>query len=305
MKRWASNLRADLESDSVAAPGSLDRKWLLFQNEDMQIAADGDSIACWLCRKCAASLSKRSLCAQERPAAKMPELARANGLWGGPQPEVIRSLSYAESKVIQLARLYVSVKRVFLTGGSSMRPCEVPKYHSKNVVAYPQHLDAVLRTLGLRPVELAQTILVQFVGSDRGRLRHEPSLEVDLHRLRLAFQWLLANSWLWMQATKTEVVGVESLGYSLESLLQAYNGSIGSSRGVPAELLQAAQEISAEHARVSQAGPADVNADDEDQSVNEPGEEQDESGAVLDGGTSDISGIQLWDTIMKKYGVHR
>ena len=32
----------------------------------------------------------------------------------GPDPEALRCLSYAECKVINLARIYVSVKRVFL-----------------------------------------------------------------------------------------------------------------------------------------------------------------------------------------------
>ena len=48
------------------------------------------------------------------PQPAMPWPARANGLWGGPDPAELVNLTYAETKVIQLARIYVSVKRVYL-----------------------------------------------------------------------------------------------------------------------------------------------------------------------------------------------
>ena len=56
----------------------------------------------------------------------MPEMARANGMWRGPQPVVLRDLSFCEAKVINLARVYVSIKRVFLDRGSyaRARQCE-------------------------------------------------------------------------------------------------------------------------------------------------------------------------------------
>ena len=77
----------------------------------------------------------------------MPSEARANGLWRGPDPPEISSLSYNEAKVINLARIYVSVKRVFLDRSSYARTSasEAPLYHQKNVVAYPQSQDAALR----------------------------------------------------------------------------------------------------------------------------------------------------------------
>ena len=52
----------------------------------------------------------------------MPEQARANGLWHGPDPAELSALSYAEAKVINLARVYVSVKRFFWTGAVMLRP---------------------------------------------------------------------------------------------------------------------------------------------------------------------------------------
>eukprot|EP00973_Karenia_brevis_P022744 3129594-Karenia_brevis.AAC.1 len=84
-------------------------------------------------------------------------MARANGLWRGPDPEELKRLSYCEAKVVNLARVYVSVKRVFLDrrsyAGTSAQ--EAPLYHQRNVVAYPQNPDAALRVMGMSPANLA------------------------------------------------------------------------------------------------------------------------------------------------------
>ena len=53
-----------------------------------------------------------------RPDVRMPVLARANGMWRGPDPVELSVLSYTETKVINLARVYVSVKRIFWNRGS-------------------------------------------------------------------------------------------------------------------------------------------------------------------------------------------
>ena len=42
----------------------------------------------------------------------MPLRARARGLWQGPEPEAIKRLTYAERRILRLARVYVTVKRV-------------------------------------------------------------------------------------------------------------------------------------------------------------------------------------------------
>ena len=76
----------------------------------------------------------------------MPPLARANGMWRGPDPAELSQLSYIETKEINLARVYVSVKRIFLDRSSYARTgaSEAPLYHQKEVVAYPQNPDAAL-----------------------------------------------------------------------------------------------------------------------------------------------------------------
>ena len=69
-----------------------------------------------------------------------------------------------------------------------------------------------------------------------------------------------ANSWPWMVATRYETIeGEHSLGTTLESLLQMYIESTGSTQGgVPAEILQTATEIPEVHAPIQQAGPSDA-----------------------------------------------
>ena len=49
------------------------------------------------------------------------------------------------------ARIYVSVKRIFLNRGSYARTsaAETGYYHQKNVVAYPQNPDAALTAVGM------------------------------------------------------------------------------------------------------------------------------------------------------------
>ena len=177
----------------------------------------------------------------------MPMYARANGLWRGPDPPALANLTYAESKVINLAKLYVSVKRVFLNRGSyaATSKSEAPLYHQKNVVAYPQNPDAALRALGLSPGNLAKTLLVQFVGEDRERLRAQPELSVSVEKLRRAFLWLSVNSWPFMEQTKYhEQWQSGALAEPLEELLKSYAESVGScTGGTPEELVLAASKI--------------------------------------------------------------
>ena len=139
-----------------------------------------------------------------KPDARMPQEARANGLWHGPDPPELSCLSYCESKVINLARICVRVKRIFVDRGSYARTkqSEAPLYHQRNVVAYPQDIDGALTAIGMGPQSLAKMVTVQFVGSDRQALRRDPDLSVSVDKLRAAFRWLSLNSWQFMEATK-------------------------------------------------------------------------------------------------------
>ncbi len=242
----------------------------------------------------------------------MPHMARANGMWRGPDPDELQRLSYCERKVINLARVYVSVKRIFLDRASYARTnaLEAPLYHQRNVVAYPQNPDAALRALGMSPSNLARMLQVQFVGEDRTCIRSHPDLQVSVQNLRAAFRWLSLNSWPFMEATKHhDLWEGDKLDNGLEELLQQYVKSIGVvTGGVPAEILQGAARISAADARVSSSGPADCVAPECDQDEENPREAEDansgdQCAGIIDGGVDDVTPVQICDRIMKMYKV--
>ena len=218
-------------------------------------------------------------------------------------------MTYVERKVIQLARLYVSVKRVFLDtpGGGRTRKDEIPRYHERNVIAYPQGSEVVQTLSGFHSKDLPSILSVQFVGGDRSRLRHQATLSVDVARLRTAFTWLTSNCWKWMELTKHDLVASDSgLGERLEHLLRAYQTSVGSEfAAVPAELIQAATKLDPSKAAVQQRGPSDAVAGqdldgEEEGAIDAP---LDDCGAVLQGGVDHLCPLKLWDSLMKKHRV--
>ena len=314
VKQWKQNMRSDLQGDSVPAPGNPDRSWLLFRTSEMQVESDTGTISCHLCQFCLGALSAVTRDDAKSPKVRMPSQARANGLWHGPDPPELSELSYCESKVINLARIYVSVKRVFLDRGSyaSTSRSEAPMYHQKNVVAYPQNPDAALRCVGgvgLSPEALARTVLVQFVGGTRQALRLSSDLQVSVRKLRRAFHWLSDHSWPFMEATKQR--GSPDDAYLLEIIettLQQYESSVGTVEGgVPAELIQAASRIPAEKASVVLQGPTNCTDAGATEST-APGEDGDDDvevqcAAAVDGGFDACSPLRLWDDIMKNYKV--
>ena len=314
VESWRACLYAEMFADGVPVPGNHESRWVLYvpgEDRDLSSASSHGALRCDLCskcRKCFSALRGKSRC----PNAVMPRDARANGLWRGPDPPEIAALSFADTKVIQRARLYISIKRVFLNAGSFARTSgdEVSRYHERNVVAFPQNPDGVYQAVALTPSDLARTLLVQFVGSDRSRLRYEPTLTVDVSRLRAAFAWLVRHNWLWMQATKSEFIGdpcVEgSLGERLEEILAAYKESVGGDgHGVPTELLQAASRVDPSHVGVHQPGPADSVAKEDGEDDENPSKvlPLDGSAGIIEGDGVSLSGAQLWDSVMKQYRV--
>ena len=203
VKKWIQQTCDAIRQDSIPAPGRSHERWLLYDASCVVTNASTGRINCHLCNKCRASLS--GVTGKERkPSVNMPLHARANGMWRGPDPVELSRLTYAECKVINLSRIYVSVKRIFLNRSSYARSdaSEAPLFHQKNVVAYPQNPDAALRALGMSPANLAHTLQVQFVGGDRSCLRSHADLQVSVGKLRSAFVWLSTKSWPFMEATK-------------------------------------------------------------------------------------------------------
>ena len=112
---------------------------MLFASDTLQVQDGNGEISCLLCKHCLAALANVDYVKKPQKMARMPVQARANGLWHGPDPTEISALTYTECKVINLARVYVSVKRIFLDRRSfaATSSNEAPRYHQNNVVAYP------------------------------------------------------------------------------------------------------------------------------------------------------------------------
>jgi hypothetical protein len=280
-----------------------------------------DSISCDFCIECAQQFSKLIGPGLKKvPAPRMPLFARANGMWGGPVPSALGALTYTERRIIALARVYVSIKRVHPEGAPFIRDSNnfQPLYHEKNVIAYPQTQEYVKQVVGVMPDSLAQTLFVQFYGSDRNAVRRDPALQVSVQRLRAAMKWLSVNSWPWMLATKSLGLSVTAdgsveLGSQVEAFLHAYTKSVGSEEGgVPASLIQCAMPIQAKHGDGPAPGPADAVHRDTDtaESMQDDGNalphEEEHLGdagiGIIDGsGESVDDPAMLWDTAMQSW----
>ena len=319
--RWRENLREDLRADAVPAPQDPQKRWLLFAGRGSSLRVDAATrvVHCQLCRKCAVDLARKN--SKGAPAPRLPLIARAHGLWGGPEPEVIRVLSYTERRILRLARVYSTIKRVMgqdvpWAGGNVSA---TPQYTTRNVVAYTQDPDVAVRTICLLPDDLCKDLYVQFEGGDVASVHREPALVVDLQHLRDAMWWFATHCWQWMLATKKhDVLSLAYLGEEMEGLLQAYRASLnGSDRGVPRPLVETATEIFSEHVSVTLPGPVDA-AEDSDGSGQDNSSERkevpkscrnsldvkrpiDSSVAIVDTGLQDLSPLRLWNSAMEKY----
>ena len=173
---------------------------------------------CLLCQRCLEPLSR------VKPA--LPPRARCNDMWGGRLPEPIRVLTYAETKVLQLARACVSMKRAGKPENlrnSFLRRSAHWVSSGKNIVAYPQRPHKFVSAwIIFTPEELCETLCVQFVGADRGVVREDPSLKVSVSRLRGALQWLAAHNPFWRKRLRDDCGGGVLLPASVEKSLAMY-----------------------------------------------------------------------------------
>ena len=108
---WRDNLRMDLAADSVCSPSCDGKRWLLYLPAEKD-ASEPRDIQCFFCKHCVSGFQQ---CSQAGvPKVILSFCARAHGLWGGPEPACIRTLTYAERRILTLARVYVTVKRVLI-----------------------------------------------------------------------------------------------------------------------------------------------------------------------------------------------
>ena len=175
----------------------------------------------------------------------------------------ISRLSWVSRRIVNLARVFVSVKRVMRKDApwASRDERALPQYTTRNVVCYPQDPDAALKTVCVVPKDLVQILTVQFVGSDpKVVLSREPSLEVNLEELRAALYWLVTHNWCWLEATRGHGrLLLHALGPVLEDVLDKYRHSLQHRNvGVPREIMQTATELREQHVTGTNLGPADA-----------------------------------------------
>ena len=130
---------------------------------------------------------------------------------------LIQVLTWAETAVIQLARLHICVRQV-----PTARQGSKVSEGSGNVVAYPLECHALLHHLGSKADELPNWITVLFEGDDRSVVRRDRSLLVGAAPLRRAFRWLLYNCWPWLEAARDLPITSDFLGHDIEETIGSY-----------------------------------------------------------------------------------
>ena len=124
-----------------------------------------------------------------------------------------------ETAVVQLARLYIIVRKV-----STSKPgVPAPYEHSGNSVAYPLESHALLRRLGLRLQDLPRYLTIVFEGDDRSVVRGDTGLKVSTVALRSIFRWLLFNCWPWLEATKSLPITQKYFGEDIEETIASFS----------------------------------------------------------------------------------
>ena len=324
VRGWRKYTQEDLRRDGVPSPSDASKIWLLFHRSPAKLHRGSDgSIACELCETCARSLTKVD--GKGTPTPTLPLQACANGLWQGPEPKEISSLTWAERRVLRLGRVYCTVKRVLANVAPWARdnPDALPQYTTRNVVAFLQNPDGAVKTLCLLPDDLAKDVHLQFETSDPTILVREPSVQVDIQVLRRAIWWYATHCYQWLDATKEhELFGFDQLGSELEHLLNAYRQSFaGETCGVPNTLTEIATGIKPDQISVQQHGPADVDEESEDREESDEANSEDanenrdktkaakpirchdSSMVVSSSGLDEIGPLSLWAKAMSKYEI--
>ena len=105
-----------------------------------------DSISCDFCIECAQQFfeAHRSS-SKESAGTKNAVVCAAQWHVGSPVPSALEARTYTERRIIALARVYVSIKRVHPEGAAYVRDSNnfQPLYHEHNVIAYLQTQEYV------------------------------------------------------------------------------------------------------------------------------------------------------------------
>lgn len=135
VEAWARNTQQALHADAVGSPvGTL---WLLLPEAVCPLDATSSALVCKLCCKCRSHFA--AMDARGLPQPTMPPNCRANGLWGGPEPEPLRNLSWLGKRIIRLARPVLSLRTLAVpeASGASSDPRTSPLYTTGNCLIFP------------------------------------------------------------------------------------------------------------------------------------------------------------------------
>ena len=230
-------------------------RWLLFlQGNDQENWGKPDeegvpSFSCSFCKACSGRIKRKH--------PELPAEAIANDKWGGPVPEEIECLSYAEKKIMQRARTYLSLKRA-ATSRIKKKSAQQWATQGKSPISYAQDPERVMSSCMLLPEELVETISVQFVGN-REAVRDDKSLQVSVVRLRPAFEWLVRHNPHWCMFGEIEKDGKVRISPAVKDLLLRYLAPDGSERPVvPEAFVQSAVPVEEDAGKNRYLGPADA-----------------------------------------------
>jgi hypothetical protein len=123
---------------------------------------------------------------------KLPAWAIANdNFFGNEVPAVLTNLTWAESQLISLHRLIVSIKY----NGYGDEPAEQQQRSlASHMIAFPNMTDQICNKLSLDVEDLLDTMKIVFVGQTRptsDSMRW--CCEVNRHKVRAALEWLIEN----------------------------------------------------------------------------------------------------------------
>ena len=284
VEAWARNTQQALHADAVGSPvGTL---WLLLPEAVCPLDATSSALVCKLCCKCRSHFA--AMDARGLPQPTMPPNCRANGLWGGPEPEPLRNLSWLGKRIIRLARPVLSLRTLAVpeASGASSDPRTSPLYTTGNCLIFPQRGDSIAQSLGVLPPDLACDVSLRCPPGSWNALDADPAIRVDLATLRSALAWLLSNNWLWLDATRSHRISPSGhyLGDHFESLLQQYARSVDGGIGVPRPLREMATEATSPTQPDASEGPVEGS-----------------DAAVLEPDADDDTPLALWAEAMRKY----
>ena len=300
-KRWPLIPFETLHESRSTVPSPYEEngvcRWLLFlekadQDRWGKLNEEGlPTFSCRFCKACSSGITRKH--------PELPAEAIANDKWGGPVPEEIECLSYAEKKIMQRARTYLDLKRAATSRIKKKSAQQWTTQGIKAAISYLQEPKRLVSLCMLLPEDLVETISVQFTGNDREAIREDKSLQVSVARLRAAFEWLVRHNPHWCEFGEVQEDGTVKKALALEELLLRYRAPDGSEApAVPEAVVQSAVPVDEQAQKNSYRGPADAVVEKELESGSESESDTDLTAAVVEPPANQESAASLWSSAL-------